>query len=123
MICLISWPLLIASRRDWYQSKGLLKGFKLALRPWEFSKNWWRYDQMKFVTTTREICILALSLCQHLISSYPLMKGPVEIFSKVISKVEVLRLLFALVIRVQRLGRVQGFKSKRILHKNCSNLA
>jgi len=30
--------------------KGLLKGFKLALRPWESSKNWWRYDQMKFVT-------------------------------------------------------------------------
>ena len=52
MICLISQPLLIASRRDWYQSKGLLKGFKLALRPWESSKNWWRYDQMKFVTPT-----------------------------------------------------------------------
>jgi len=30
--------------------KGLLKGFKLALRPWESSKNWWRYDWMKFVT-------------------------------------------------------------------------
>jgi len=49
-ICLISWPLLIASKRDWYRSKGLLKGFKLALRPWKSSKNWWRYDQMKFVT-------------------------------------------------------------------------
>jgi len=45
---------LIASRRDWYQSKGLLKGFKLALRPWESSKNWWRYDQMKFVTECRK---------------------------------------------------------------------
>jgi len=41
---------LIASRRDWHQSKGLLKGFKLALRPWESLKNWWRYDQMRFVT-------------------------------------------------------------------------
>jgi len=50
LICLISQPLLIASRRDWYQSKGLLKGFKLALRPWESLKNWWRYGQMKFVT-------------------------------------------------------------------------
>ena len=50
MICLISRPLLITSRRDWYQLKGLLKGFKLALRPWESSKNWWRYGQMKFVT-------------------------------------------------------------------------
>jgi len=28
LICLISRPLLIASRRDWYQLKGLLKGFK-----------------------------------------------------------------------------------------------
>jgi len=35
LICLISWPLLIALRRDWYRLKGLLKGFKLALRPWE----------------------------------------------------------------------------------------
>jgi len=50
LICLISRPILIASRRDWYLSKGLLKGFKLALRPWESSKNWWRYGQMKFVT-------------------------------------------------------------------------
>ena len=50
LICLISRPLLIALRCDWYQLKGLLKGFKLALRPWESSKNWWRYDQMKFVT-------------------------------------------------------------------------
>ena len=50
MICLISQPLLIASRRDWHRSKGLFKGFKLVLRPWESSKNWQRYDQMKFVT-------------------------------------------------------------------------
>ena len=50
LICLISRPLLIALRRDWHQSKGLLKGFKLALRLWESSKIWWRYDQMKFVT-------------------------------------------------------------------------
>ena len=50
LICLISRPILIASRCDWYRSKGLLKGFKLALRPWESSKNWWRYGRMKFVT-------------------------------------------------------------------------
>ena len=50
MICLISRPLLIALRHDWYLLKGLLKGFKLALRPWELSKNWWRYDRIKFVT-------------------------------------------------------------------------
>jgi len=50
LICLISRPILIASRRDWYLSKGIFKGFKLALRPWESSKNWWRYGQMKFVT-------------------------------------------------------------------------
>ena len=41
---------MIALRCDWHRSKGLLKGFKLALRPWKSSKNWWRYDQMKFVT-------------------------------------------------------------------------
>jgi len=52
LICLISWPLLIALRPDWYRYKGLLKGFKLVLRLWELSKNWWRYDQMKFVTAT-----------------------------------------------------------------------
>ena len=50
MICLISRPLLIASRRDWHRSKGLLKGFKLVLRSWESLKNWQRYDQMKFMT-------------------------------------------------------------------------
>ena len=50
LICLISRPILIASKCDWYRSKGLLKGFKLALRPWESSKNWWRYGRMKFVT-------------------------------------------------------------------------
>jgi len=50
LICLISRPLLIALRHDWYRLKGLLKGFKLALRQWESLKNWWRYDQMKFVT-------------------------------------------------------------------------
>jgi len=50
LICLISRPILIALRRDWYRSKGLFKGFKLDLRPWELSKNWWRYGRMKFVT-------------------------------------------------------------------------
>jgi len=52
LICLISQPLLIALRCDWYLSKGLLKGFKLFLRPWELSKNWWRYGRMKFVTAS-----------------------------------------------------------------------
>jgi len=54
LICLISQPLLIDLRRDWYRSKGLLKGFKLALRPWESSKNWWRYGRMKFVTPRKQ---------------------------------------------------------------------
>ena len=49
LIYLISWLLLIASRRDWYWSKGLFKGFWVLLRPCELSKNWWRYGQMKFV--------------------------------------------------------------------------
>jgi len=53
LICLISWPLLITLGCDWYQLKGFLKGFKLALRLWESSKNWWRYNQMKFVTHRR----------------------------------------------------------------------
>ena len=58
LICLISRPILIALRRDWYRSKGLLKGFKLALRPWESSKNWWRYGRMKFVTKLNNELVL-----------------------------------------------------------------
>jgi len=54
LICLISWPLLIALRHDWYQSKGLFKVFWVPLRPWESSKNWWRYGQMKFVTPKQD---------------------------------------------------------------------
>ena len=50
LICLISWPLLISSRHDWYQSKGLFKGFWVPLRLYESLKNWQRYGQMKFVT-------------------------------------------------------------------------
>jgi len=61
LICLISRPLLIALRRDWYQSKGFFKGFKLALRLWKSSKNWWRYDRMKFVTQTTESLYSVLS--------------------------------------------------------------
>ena len=49
LICLISWPLLIASRRDWHQLKGLFKGSQEPLRLCELSKNWWRYSWMKFV--------------------------------------------------------------------------
>jgi len=51
LICLISWPLLITLWHDWYQSKGLFKGFWEPLRPWELLMNWWRYGWMKFVTT------------------------------------------------------------------------
>ena len=50
LICLISRPLLIASRRDWYWLKGLFKGFQEPLGPCELLKNWWRYGWMKFVT-------------------------------------------------------------------------
>ena len=50
LICLISWPLLIALRHDWYQLKGLFKGFWVPLRLWELLKNWWRYGWMKFTT-------------------------------------------------------------------------
>jgi len=49
LIYLISWPILIASRCDWYQLKGLFKVFWVLLRPWELLKIWWRYDWMKFV--------------------------------------------------------------------------
>jgi len=51
LICLISQPLLIASRRDWYWSKGLFKGFWVPLKLWESLKNWWIYGWMKFVTS------------------------------------------------------------------------
>jgi len=50
LICLISWPLLITLRHDWYRLKGLFKGFRVPLRLWELSKNWWRYGWMKSVT-------------------------------------------------------------------------
>jgi len=70
LICLISRPLLIASRRDWYRSKGFLKGFKLVLRPWESSKNWWRYDQMKFVILTHLIRAGWLKKCHTSILAF-----------------------------------------------------
>jgi len=76
LICLISWPLLIASGRNWYRSKGFPKGFKLALRPWESSKNWWRYGRMKFVTIAFHhllqlyICISLLHLKSPTCCSY-----------------------------------------------------
>ena len=78
LICLISRPILVASRRDWYRSKGLLKGFKLALRPWESSKNWWRYGRMKFVTLWHSvlgnlsIIISSSSQCSLLLYCYRL---------------------------------------------------
>jgi len=62
LICLISWPLLIALRCDWYWSKGLFKSFRVPLRLWESSKNWWRYSQMKFVTIC--LCLLLYLSCQ-----------------------------------------------------------
>jgi len=49
LICLISRPLLIASRCDWYWLKGLFKGFQVLLRLLESLKIWWRYGWMKFV--------------------------------------------------------------------------
>jgi len=69
LICLISWPILIASRHDWYWSKGLFKGFLQLLRPWELLKNWWRYGQMKFMTpgyikTSRNALYIILPLLE-----------------------------------------------------------
>ena len=55
LICSIAQPILIVSRHDWYQSKGLFKGFWVSLRLWELSNNWWRYGQMKFVTVLLNI--------------------------------------------------------------------
>jgi len=52
LICLISWPLLIASRYDWYLLKGLFKSFWDPSRLYESLKNWWRYGWMKFVTSS-----------------------------------------------------------------------
>ena len=52
LICLISRPILISSRCDWYLSKGLFKGFLQPLRPWESSKNWWRYEDLNVCTWT-----------------------------------------------------------------------
>jgi len=49
LIYLISWPLLIALKHDWYWLKGLFKGFCVPLRLWELLKNWWRYGQIKLV--------------------------------------------------------------------------
>jgi len=64
LICLISQPLLITSGRDWYRSKGLSKGFKLALGPWESLKNWWRYGRMKFVTESWQRVDITFGLWQ-----------------------------------------------------------
>jgi len=52
LICLISRPFLITLRCNWYRLKGLFKGFWEPLRLWELLKNWWRHDQMKFVTSS-----------------------------------------------------------------------
>jgi len=81
LICLISRPLLIASGRDWYRSKGLPKGFKLALRPWESSKNWWRYGQMKFVTSWQQFC--PPEMCNHTCDSR--LKHSTQAEAKVVS--------------------------------------
>jgi len=82
LIYLISRPLLIALRYDWYRSKGLFKGFQVPLRPWESSKNWWRYGWMKFVivfywveTHSSSVCnpIVNCSfyICQGMLQSIP----------------------------------------------------
>jgi len=50
--------------------------------------------------------------CQHLISSHPVTRGLVKVFSEVISKVRVSRLLVILYKVVLGLKRVWDFKSK-----------
>jgi len=69
LIYLISRPLLIASRCEWYLSKGLSKGFQVPLRPWESSKIRWRYGWIKFVTVDG--------------STYKLFKGILKIHRRV----------------------------------------
>ena len=53
-----------------------------------------------------------------MISLCPFTKSLVKVFSEVISKVRVSRLLVILCAIVQGLKRVWGFKSKKVLHKN-----
>ena len=65
LICLISRPILITLRRDWYRLKGLFKGFLSPLRPRELSKNWWRYGQMKFVTLVQKLWRRIPKSCVH----------------------------------------------------------
>jgi len=74
LICLIYQPLLITSRRDWYQSKGLFKGFPLPLRPWELMENWWRYSRMKFVTMSHLHAYVAKPLSRQETTSSITMK-------------------------------------------------
>jgi len=50
LIYLISWPILISLKHNWYWLKGLFKGFWVPLILLESSKNWLRYGQIKFVT-------------------------------------------------------------------------
>jgi len=85
LICLISWPILIASRRDWYWLKGLLKGFKLDLRPWESSKNWWRYGQMKFVTSFHKPFSMQLGTVTAYFYLLVTVKFPFAPFTKIYS--------------------------------------
>jgi len=52
LICLISWPLLIASRRDWYRSKGLLRALSWL---WDHGNRQRISRDMKFVTAAYSI--------------------------------------------------------------------
>jgi len=75
LICLISQPILITSRYDWYWLKGLFKGFPYPLRPWESSKNWWRYGWMKFVTGYLLICSISWPILIALRCDWYQLKG------------------------------------------------
>ena len=58
------------------------------------------------------------SLCQHLISLCSSTEDLVKVFSEVILQVRVLRLLVTLCTIVQRLKRVQGYKSRSVKFNN-----
>ena len=57
-IYLISWPILISLKHNWYLLKGLFKGFWVPLIPLESSKNWLRYGQIKFVTLSHYFTLI-----------------------------------------------------------------
>ena len=58
MICLISRPLLIASRRDWYRSKGLSKGLSVAIETV-------RIDGELMEIWPNEVCDITVEFLSH----------------------------------------------------------